>query len=92
MSIFVSSNSKMPQNRKAANQRMLERLGGKAKKKYIGEESCEKSVDKTGIQKLMPMPTAECQFRKDLKNPKLPPLASFQAQWEQEVKANQSYK
>ena len=50
----------MPQNRKAANQRMLERLGGKAEKKYIGEESCEKSVDKTGIQKLMPMPTAEC--------------------------------
>lgn len=48
MSIFVSSNSKMPQNRKAANQRMLERLGGKAEKKYIGEEGCEKSVYKTG--------------------------------------------
>ena len=46
MPIFVSSNSKMPQKRKAANQRMLERLGGKAEKKYIGEEGCEKSVYK----------------------------------------------
>ena len=48
MPIFVSSNSKMPQKRKAANQRMLERMGGKAEKKYIGEEGCEKSVYKAG--------------------------------------------
>ena len=49
MHVFVSSNSKMSQNRKAAKKRMLQRLGGKAAKRDTSvKKGCEKLVYKMG--------------------------------------------
>lgn len=60
MSIFVSSNSKMPQNRKAANQRMLKDWEEKLKRNTLVKRAVKSLWIKLGIQKLMPMPREEC--------------------------------
>lgn len=64
----------MPQHRKAAKQRMLERLKI-GKKGILVNEGFEKLVNR--MKDLEIPATPQCLLRKDQKTSKLPPLVNF---------------